>query len=365
MTRLRHAAPATRRRVAPVAVALALLLAGCSTGEQPPADGDAGPPLDATSDPEDGQDADAADADDAAAAEETPAADQSGDGADPGDDPGDGPTSTVLEVSSSDTHPAGVTVTATRVEVADRGLLVTVRVDNAASEDALLAAGADVTYALDDTGRRLELVPPEGDAEVRVPAGGQLDGTLAFEGTPDPDATSFVVRFNHRGDRPLNADGGPGIVSLELVDLPLVEAAGDSGGAAVGEVAVDADAEHPSGATLRVSGVRTDAAGGVYLDVVVDNPTGDTIVLANNRTSTYLRDATGRQLGLRPPQDDPRLEVPAGRQLTGEIAFVGPLAADAGSLRLFVNASPDNDQLLAPGGSGGVVSFLVEDLPVP
>lgn len=80
-----------------------------------------------------------------------------------------------------------------------------------------------------------------------------------------------------------------------------------------------------------------------------------------------FRDDTGAVYRLRPPEDDPELALAEGEQLAGELAFVGPPAPEATSLRLFINADVDTDELqfTRPSPLDGPVSMVVEDLTVP
>lgn len=278
---------------------------------------------------------------------------------------------TTIRLDEVARHPAGVTMRIDALTLASDGITLDVAVTNGATEEAVLAAEPSWVSMVDDTGTELAFEPPEGNAKLTVAAGDELTGTLAFSGTPSPDATSVDVRFNWVDGQPWNDDEQvAGIVSFAFDGLRLPGAATDAPTDATApatppqQVDVDVRQEHPGGVVLEVDRVAT-AGDGILLTIrVVNTDSNDPTALAVQPELTWLEDDLGNRYPLRPPDDNPRLAVDPGDELVGRVAFVGPLDPDASHLTLVTNHrgdEPINLDQPAPGS----VSFVVPDLPVP
>lgn len=279
---------------------------------------------------------------------------------------------TTISLDEVARHPAGVTVRVEALTLASDGITLDVAVTNGATEEAVLAAEPSWVSMVDDTGTDLAFEPPDGNARLAVAAGDELTGTLAFSGTPSPDATGVDVRFNWVDGDPWNDDEQvAGIVSFAFDGLPLPGAATDAPTDATApatpaprQVDVDVRQEHPGGVILEITQVAT-AGDGVLLTVrVVNTDTNESTALAVQPELTWLEDDLGSRYPLRPPDDNPQLAVDPGDELVGQVAFVGPLDPDASHLTLVTNhrgGDPINLDQPAPGSA----SFVVPDLPVP
>ncbi|TRW15167.1 hypothetical protein [Glacieibacterium frigidum] len=113
-------------------------------------------------------------------------------------------------------------------------------------------------------------------------------------------------------------------------------------------IAVNVQGVAPVGVTLRVKSVElgTDAT---TLDVSASY--GGTITnsldLAGN--GTYLLNASGERLMLKPPQDNQSLRIERGQTMNGKLVFLGAVAPDAKSIKLVVNDNNDGASIVSPG----------------
>ncbi|WP_428630316.1 hypothetical protein [Sphingopyxis sp.] len=104
----------------------------------------------------------------------------------------------------------------------------------------------------------------------------------------------------------------------------------------------------PIGLTVRLKGIElgTDAT---VLQVSASYGGTETNNVPLASEATYLRDEHGNKLMLKPPQDNPRLDIIRGEQLDGQLVFLGSVPPDTKQLTLVINDNNPGDSTLAPG----------------
>ena len=157
--------------------------------------------------------------------------------------------------------------------------------------------------------------PDTPELEVAGEPAGDGQGTIDDDGVDEPDdAGSELERSEPDDDRGARPDAWPDPIALD--------ASGRTGAGFVVELF-----------DLVVTGST------IEIDVRVTNEQQEDAELdaryGGNRT--ILEDDLGNTYTIVPPEDDERLEVPAGTVLEGTLAFAGPLDPAAASLRLAVN----------------------------
>lgn len=279
-----------------------------------------------------------------------------------------------LELSGwQQTHPGATSVALHGIEVDETGhLLLDVEVVTGPNDISLLRFD---TFLLDDVDTRHDLIPPEDNPEVEVPADSRLRATLAFEQPIADDATHVTFAINALSDRIIDAQddtnphsSGP---KLAFRDIPLpglgLDDEADRGQTTdlVEPDSVDVDIlqAHPDGVVVTVTRVASDTRS-VRLDIEVENPTErDVKLLAGN---PHLYDGPRQSSSVGPYEwaevDDQqvrKLDVPAGGEASATLAFRGAVDPDATSLTLTLNGgSNDATETTVPG-------FTIEDLPIP
>jgi outer membrane protein OmpA-like peptidoglycan-associated protein len=114
-------------------------------------------------------------------------------------------------------------------------------------------------------------------------------------------------------------------------------------------IAVERRLRHPDGATLTVRTIELHDDS-IVLSVALGNQ-GDREIRLNQARSLVLTDDAHGIHYLNPPADNPELRVAPRAQSTGELVFIGPLAAAAHQLKLSTNdgiGTPDNPHDDAP-----------------
>ena len=104
----------------------------------------------------------------------------------------------------------------------------------------------------------------------------------------------------------------------------------------------------PIGLTVRVKGIElgTDAT---LLNVSASYGGTQTNNIPLASDPTYLQDEQGNKLMLKPPTDNPRLNIIRGQQMDGQLVFLGAVPQDAKALTLVFNNNNPGDDIIAPG----------------
>jgi hypothetical protein len=104
----------------------------------------------------------------------------------------------------------------------------------------------------------------------------------------------------------------------------------------------------PIGLTVRLKGIELGADATVLrVSASYGGTETNNVPLASE--ATYLRDEHGNKLMLKPPQDNPRLDIIRGQQLDGQLVFLGSVPPDTKELTLVINDNNPGDSTLAPG----------------
>jgi hypothetical protein len=153
-------------------------------------------------------------------ASEGPADEPADDGdVEPAADGGDSPFQVrtgEVEVEEVEAFDSGVQVAVTGLTVEPMAIFVEVEVLNGWTDDVTFADFSDPRLE-DNTGRGYVYVAPDANVELRVPAGGTLSATLAFQGALNPSANGVTLELNRNSAQ----DSRPDTI---FRDLPLPEA---------------------------------------------------------------------------------------------------------------------------------------------
>jgi hypothetical protein len=105
-----------------------------------------------------------------------------------------------VEAEVSQEHPAGVTIELQGVRFDGGAIIVDGEVRNDGDRDAIFPVTTEPERLrlVDDQGGTYDYVHPDDEAEetIEVPAGGTLEGPLAFVGPPDADITALRLVVN-------------------------------------------------------------------------------------------------------------------------------------------------------------------------
>jgi hypothetical protein len=272
---------------------------------------------------------------------------------DPGDD-GDDDEVVVepvrLDLDLEERTLDGTTVRVTGLEVTELAILVDIEIvvsDERAFVQFNNRQQGTAARLRDDLGGEYLLVPVEGNTSLRIGGGERLEGTLSFEGTLDPDATSLQLVFNEDSDPeqttqydrimpyvvfpPIPLDGQP-LEEVGRPDLVTVE--------------VDQELRVADGTTMRVSRLEvTELA--ILVDVEIIVAQDRTRVWLNNQMSTpaLLRDEAGEEYRLVPIDGNRSLGLEGGERLEGTLSFQGPLRAGVETLQVVLNENSDPEQV--------------------
>ena len=104
----------------------------------------------------------------------------------------------------------------------------------------------------------------------------------------------------------------------------------------------------PIGLTARIRGIELGSDATVLqISASYGGTETNNVPLASE--PTYLRDEHGNKLMLKPPLDNPRLDILRGQQLDGQLVFLGAVPPDTKDLTLVINDNGPGDSTLAPG----------------
>jgi hypothetical protein len=300
-----------RHRGGAAAVALAVILAGCSSGEG--ADGGGS----------------------GAAEQETP--------------PG---VEIAEQTAFGRSNDEGVTVLVHAVEVVDDVIALELSVANPSPNDWVVAEDDDPALLLDTRGGTY---PSRGE-DVVARAGSRTRLRIEFAGPLGEGVDELVLRLNDdwAGSRQLDMEiRGIPVPGERRVELPDAEAT---------TVAVeDVVAHHPNGTNVVVHAV-TVGHDVVEVSFQAVNGGEDEVRLADLRSSvpdTRLREPGGRTLPLLAAEANTDLRIPGGQRLTGTLRFLGPLADSADRVSLEINSRGN-----ATSESTRQPSMTINDIPV-
>lgn len=113
-------------------------------------------------------------------------------------------------------------------------------------------------------------------------------------------------------------------------------------------IVLDKQGVAPIGLTVRVKGIElgTDAT---ILNVSASYGGTETNNVPLASDPTYLLDEQGNKLMLKPPSENPRLNILRGQQMDGQLVFLGAVPRDAKTLTLVFNNNNPGDSVIAPG----------------
>jgi hypothetical protein len=189
------------RRAPAAAVAAGLLLAACGGGSDDGAATEATAPAepveaDATTEERgDTPGEDATDADESVEDDQSDAPDQTG-----GDDGPFNVRTGSVDLQEVVEFDSGVQVAVTGITVEPMAIFVDVQVLNGWTDEYELS-GWNEPRLTDNADRTYPYVVPEENQDLRVPAGGSLEATLAFRGALNPNATRVELVMNRNGSR--------------------------------------------------------------------------------------------------------------------------------------------------------------------
>lgn len=99
-----------------------------------------------------------------------------------------------VEVGIEKTHPNGTSVSLRSIDWGTNELTVGILIVNAHSSDVRLSSASRRTFVTFSGDRRLELVPPEDNTGLEIPARSTVEGSLTFMGVlPAPGELTVVL----------------------------------------------------------------------------------------------------------------------------------------------------------------------------
>ena len=113
-------------------------------------------------------------------------------------------------------------------------------------------------------------------------------------------------------------------------------------------IALNTQGVAPIGLTVRIKGIEL-GIDATILQVSASYGGTETNNVPLASEPTYLRDEHGNKLMLKPPSDNPRLDIVRGQQLDGQLVFLGAVPPDTKELTLVINDNGPGDSTLAPG----------------
>lgn len=106
--------------------------------------------------------------------------------------------------------------------------------------------------------------------------------------------------------------------------------------------ALDVELRHPNGTTVTLTKL-TFGPTSIVVDLEVVN--GSTKMIRLNARGVHLADDLGNGYNFVEPKTNPELQIEQGGTLTGSLAFLGPLVADAKSVTLLLNTFDHTDNV--------------------
>lgn len=233
-----------------------------------------------------------------------------------------------LAPEETTTHPNGTNFTVLAVEFERGSIRVEFEARNPTDRRVDLSNGRHSSFIEDDRGNRYYLKLNDGEAFLRLPQNRRFEGTLRFAGRIHPDATSINLLMNHDESETNNRSLAP---KFELGPWTIADAAPGDDSA----LAIDETQTHPNGSTLSLERLEF-KSNGTLLDFDFSN--GDGLVFLNGCCRhTYLLDDLGNRYLLQRPDGNSSLRVQRNRGLSGTLAFVGELDANATEISVVFN----------------------------
>jgi hypothetical protein len=251
----------------------------------------------------------------------------------------------VVDVDLQERNFEGMTFRVHRLEVDGDAIAADVEIVVPADLGILWLNNAEEpAFARDDLGNEYPLVPPTDNEALRFGDGEQLEGRLQWQGPLADDASTLTLLFNESRDPEGGTVNDRVRPHFTLGPIDLSGAGGGSSGQGVDPVEIDLDIEErtASGAVLRVHRLAvTELA--VEVDVEIIAPAGDTLRMSSSTGGgvAVVRDDSGNDYPLLPPDDNVTLKVDGGEHLDGTLVFQGPLVDGATTLTLLFNERSD------------------------
>lgn len=227
----------------------------------------------------------------------------------------DGPLALKLDGKAS--VPAGVELTADRIELVPEGYQVDVAVENRSGSNIALNQ-YDGLSLRDNRGRLYRFQPPSGNRTVLIPPNGRLQGKFLFQGQPSPLAEHVVLTTDPLQGQPFD------------IVIPVPVAAQRLAFTDDGAVAMVLD-------NVKFEGDL------VTVDAMVANMRNEPVVF-NQALGLRMHDNHGNVYPVIVPPGNSVTELPAGSMGAAQYVFAGPIANDARSLTLSTNATADGSQ---------------------
>lgn len=256
-------------------------------------------------------------------------------------------------------HPNASTLRLKQIEYGSQKVRVAFEAINGLDRTIELAgSSSDPPFLEDSRSNRYYLIPASTNPDLSIPANQKLTGVLHFAGRVPVDAGQLSLHFNQRyGSSDYDEASDP---KLAIAGIPtgqdgeeatLAEGAGGeqtivqgNGSSLPATQTLDLQVNSEKGSVLRISQIAF-AEDSITLALAITNGSNRSIEL-NEFDRMFLRDNRGGKYNLKPPSQNPQVEVTPGSTLTGKFVFLGRIAPTADSLALFTNG------------------FRIENLPV-
>ncbi len=269
-------------------------------------------------------------------------------------------------------HPNASTLRLKQIEYGSQKVRVAFEAINGLDKTIELAgSSSDPPFLEDARSNRYYLIPASTNPDLSIPANQKLTGVLHFAGRVPAEAGQLSLHFNQRygssdydeasdpklaiagiptgqgGEEATLAEGGEGqqtIVQGNGSSLPATQT-------------LDLQANSEEGSVLRINQIGF-AEDSITLALAITNGSNRSIEL-NEFDRMFLRDNRGGKYNLKPPPQNPQVEVTPGSTLTGKFVFLGRIAPAADSLALFTdgfrieNISVTGSSAIAAGDNPG------------
>lgn len=248
-------------------------------------------------------------------------------------------------------HPNGSTVRLQHIEYGSETIKVAFEAVNGLDEEIELAdSRIDPPFLQDAQSNRYYLIPSPVNPDLSIPENQKLTGVLHFAGRVPASAGELSLHFNERhgnsdwdktmtpklvidglasGQETLANQQNPEeseeqVISQENnTSLPLTQP-------------VDLQANSSDGSVLRISQI-TFTEDSTILDLAITNGKSRWSLELNRFRRMFLRDNRGGKYNLKPPSQNPEVEVTPGSTLKGRFVFLGRVSPEADSLALFAD----------------------------
>lgn len=227
----------------------------------------------------------------------------------------DGPHA--LKLNGKTSIPAGVELTADRIELLPEGYQINVAVENRSGSNIALNQNDGLSLR-DNRGHTYQFQAPAGNRTVLIPPNGSLQGKFLFQGRPSPLAERVVLSTAPIQGQPFE------------IALPV-------------PVSTQRLAVTDDGAVAMMLDNVTFTGDLVTVDATVANMRQEPVVF-NQSLGLRMRDNRGNLYPAIVPPGNSVTEIPAGGMGSAQYVFAGPIVNDARSLTLSTNAVGDGSQ---------------------